>query len=65
MKAQNILDTIGGTPHIRLQRLFAKASQHAGTKQPHVPGDRRRRPASPGQPSRQRAGEGAEAVEDQ
>ena len=25
MKAQNVLDTIGNTPHIRLQRLFAGA----------------------------------------
>jgi len=23
MKAQNILETIGNTPHIRIQRLFA------------------------------------------
>ena len=27
MKAQNILQTIGGTPHIRINRLFAGASQ--------------------------------------
>ncbi len=27
MKAQNILQTIGGTPHVRINRLFAGASQ--------------------------------------
>ncbi|MGE0350460.1 cysteine synthase A [Hydrogenophaga sp.] len=32
MKADNILQTIGGTPHIRLQRLFAGASQPVWVK---------------------------------
>ncbi len=32
MKAQNILQTIGGTPHIRIQRLFAGASQQVWIK---------------------------------
>ena len=32
MKAQNILETIGRTPHIRLQRLFADASQQVWIK---------------------------------
>jgi cysteine synthase A len=32
MKAQSVLDTIGGTPHIRLQRLFGKASQQVWIK---------------------------------
>jgi cysteine synthase len=32
MKAQNILQTIGGTPHVRMQRLFAGASQQVWIK---------------------------------
>ncbi|MDM0114606.1 cysteine synthase A [Variovorax sp. J22R133] len=32
MKAQNVLETIGGTPHIRLQRLFKGASQQIWIK---------------------------------
>lgn len=32
MKAQNILATIGGTPHIRVQRLFGDASQEVWIK---------------------------------
>jgi cysteine synthase A len=32
MKAQNILETIGHTPHVRLQRLFAGASQQVWIK---------------------------------
>lgn len=32
MKALSVLDTIGGTPHIRLQRLFGKASQQVWIK---------------------------------
>lgn len=32
MKAQNILATIGGTPHIRVQRLFGNASQQVWIK---------------------------------
>ena len=32
MKAQNILQTIGQTPHIRIQRLFGKASQRVWIK---------------------------------
>ena len=32
MKAQSVLDTIGGTPHIRLQRLFGNASQQVWVK---------------------------------
>lgn len=32
MKAQNILQTIGGTPHIRVQRLFGDASQQVWIK---------------------------------
>ncbi|WP_066265508.1 cysteine synthase A [Hydrogenophaga palleronii] len=32
MKARNVLETIGGTPHIRLQRLFAGASQQVWIK---------------------------------
>jgi cysteine synthase len=32
MKAQNILDTIGRTPHIRVQRLFGDASQQVWIK---------------------------------
>ncbi|MDO9438778.1 cysteine synthase A [Hydrogenophaga sp.] len=32
MKAQSILETIGRTPHIRLQRLFADASQQVWIK---------------------------------
>ena len=32
MKAQSILETIGGTPHIRLQRLFGNASQQVWVK---------------------------------
>jgi cysteine synthase A len=32
MRAQSVLDTIGGTPHIRLQRLFGKASQQVWIK---------------------------------
>ncbi|MFC3683967.1 cysteine synthase A [Hydrogenophaga luteola] len=32
MKAQNILQTIGGTPHIRINRLFAEASQSVWIK---------------------------------
>ncbi len=32
MKAQNILQTIGGTPHIRVQRLFGGASQQVWIK---------------------------------
>jgi cysteine synthase len=32
MKAQNILQTIGGTPHIRINRLFAGASQNVWIK---------------------------------
>ncbi|OPF65647.1 cysteine synthase A [Hydrogenophaga sp. H7] len=32
MKAQNILQTIGGTPHIRINRLFAGASQSVWIK---------------------------------
>jgi cysteine synthase A len=32
MKAQSVLDTIGNTPHIRLQRLFGKASQQVWIK---------------------------------
>ncbi len=32
MKAQNILQTIGGTPHIRINRLFAGASQQVWIK---------------------------------
>jgi cysteine synthase A len=32
MKAQNILQTIGNTPHVRLQRLFAGASQQVWIK---------------------------------
>lgn len=32
MKAQNILQTIGGTPHIRINRLFADASQSVWIK---------------------------------
>ena len=32
MKAQNILDTIGNTPHVRIQRLFAGASQQVWIK---------------------------------
>ena len=27
MKAQNILQTIGNTPHVRIQRLFGNAKQ--------------------------------------
>ncbi|MDP2093848.1 MAG: cysteine synthase A [Hydrogenophaga sp.] len=32
MKAQNILQTIGSTPHVRLQRLFAGATQQVWIK---------------------------------
>ncbi|MDP2405130.1 MAG: cysteine synthase A [Hydrogenophaga sp.] len=32
MKAQNILDTIGNTPHVRIQQLFAGASQQVWIK---------------------------------
>jgi cysteine synthase len=32
MKAQNILETIGGTPHVRINRLFASASQSVWIK---------------------------------
>ncbi|WP_439519011.1 cysteine synthase A [Hydrogenophaga sp.] len=32
MKAQNILQTIGGTPHIRIQRLFGNATQQVWIK---------------------------------
>jgi cysteine synthase len=32
MKADNVLQTIGGTPHIRLNRLFAGASQQVWVK---------------------------------
>ncbi len=32
MKAQNILQTIGGTPHIRINRLFGDASQQVWIK---------------------------------
>jgi cysteine synthase A len=32
MKAKSILDTIGNTPHIRLQRLFGNASQQVWVK---------------------------------
>jgi cysteine synthase len=32
MKAQNILQTIGGTPHIRINKLFAGASQQVWIK---------------------------------
>jgi len=32
MKAENILQTIGNTPHIRIQRLFGKASQQVWIK---------------------------------
>jgi len=32
MKAQNILQTIGNTPHVRLQRLFAGATQQVWIK---------------------------------
>jgi cysteine synthase A len=32
MKALSVLDTIGGTPHIRLQRLFGNASQQVWIK---------------------------------
>ncbi len=32
MKAQNILQTIGGTPHIRIQRLFGDAGQQVWIK---------------------------------
>jgi cysteine synthase A len=32
MKAQNILQTIGNTPHIRIQRLFGNASQQVWIK---------------------------------
>ena len=32
MKAQNILETIGHTPHVRLQRLFAGATQQVWIK---------------------------------
>jgi len=32
MKAQNVLDTIGGTPHIRYQRLFKDATQQVWIK---------------------------------
>ncbi len=32
MKADNVLQTIGGTPHIRLNRLFADASQQVWIK---------------------------------
>ena len=32
MKAQNILQTIGNTPHIRIQRLFAPATQQVWIK---------------------------------
>ncbi|MDP2022360.1 MAG: cysteine synthase A, partial [Hydrogenophaga sp.] len=32
MKAQNILDTIGNTPHVRIQRLFAGATQQVWIK---------------------------------
>jgi cysteine synthase len=32
MKAQNILQTIGGTPHIRINRLFGAASQQVWIK---------------------------------
>ncbi len=32
MKAQNILQTIGGTPHVRINRLFAGASQSVWIK---------------------------------
>jgi cysteine synthase A len=32
MKARNILETIGGTPHIRVQRLFGNASQQVWIK---------------------------------
>ncbi len=32
MKAQNILDTIGNTPHVRINRLFAGASQSVWIK---------------------------------
>ncbi len=32
MKADNILQTIGQTPHVRLQRLFGDASQHVWIK---------------------------------
>ena len=32
MKAQNILQTIGNTPHIRIQRLFAPSSQQVWIK---------------------------------
>jgi cysteine synthase len=32
MKALSVLDTIGGTPHIRLQRLFGQASQQVWIK---------------------------------
>ena len=32
MKAQNILQTIGNTPHIRIQRLFGAATQQVWIK---------------------------------
>jgi cysteine synthase A len=32
MKAQNILQTIGGTPHVRIQRLFGHATQEVWIK---------------------------------
>ncbi|WP_372660212.1 cysteine synthase A [Hydrogenophaga sp.] len=32
MKAQNILETVGNTPHVRLQRLFSGASQQVWIK---------------------------------
>ncbi len=32
MKAQNILQTIGNTPHIRIQRLFGPATQQVWIK---------------------------------
>ena len=32
MKAQNVLETIGNTPHIRIQRLFGKATQQVWIK---------------------------------
>ena len=32
MKAQNILQTIGGTPHVRINRLFGSASQQVWIK---------------------------------
>ena len=32
MKADNVLQTIGGTPHIRLNRLFAGVSQQVWIK---------------------------------